>query len=222
MKKKQYIFLLLLLVIFLGGCQMASEKIKKPSEMTPQDLPDVRAFQDEFTRGFLQSTEETKPGYYPFLSGTGKYKMDFPQGGMINERGADDKEYKEYSVHILSDIVGRADISIFYFSYKTPDKLDMDKESFSTRIGKDINYQKIAGDGQSLYYGKIDKSQFYAYAGYIQNEKAGGALEIIYQIDCRKDLKEKCNKNKTENEKYVLNWMKSIRFIDENKEVNDS
>ncbi|MED3736787.1 hypothetical protein [Virgibacillus pantothenticus] len=201
---------------------MASEQTKKPSEMNPEDLPDVRAFQDEFTRGFLQSTEETRSGYYPFLSGTGKYKMDFPQGGMINERGyfADDKEYEEYSVHILSDVVGSADITIFYFSYKTPDKLDMDLESFSTRIGKDINYKKIAGDGQSLYYGNFERNGFHTYAGYIQNEKGDGALEIVYQIDCRQKLKEKCNKNKTKNEKHVLNWMKSISFIDENKEVN--
>ncbi|NWO15211.1 hypothetical protein [Virgibacillus sp.] len=201
---------------------MASEKTKKPSEMNPEDLPDVRAFQDEFTRGFLQSTEETRPGYYPFLSGTGKYEMDFPEGGMIDKRDyfADDKEYEEYSVRIPSDIVGGGDITIFYYSDDRTDELDMNLESFNSRIGEDINYKKIAGDGQSLYYGNIDKSEFYAYAGYVQNETADGALEIVYQIDCRQELKEKCNKNKTENEKYVLDWLKTIRFIDENKEVN--
>ncbi|SHH15366.1 hypothetical protein [Virgibacillus chiguensis] len=201
---------------------MASEKTKKPSEMNPENLPDVRAFQDEFTRGFLQSTEETRPGYYPFLSGTGKYEMDFPEGGIIGERGyfADDKEYEELSVHILNGVVGGAGITIFYFSDYTADELDMNLKSFSSRIGEDINYKKIAGDGLSLYYSNIDKSEFYAYAGYIQNEKAGGALEIIYQIDCRQELKEKCNKNEIENEKYVLDWLKSVSFIDEDKEVN--
>ena len=39
----------------------------KLSEMNPEDLPDVRAFEDEFTRGILQSTEETRSGYYPFF-----------------------------------------------------------------------------------------------------------------------------------------------------------
>ncbi|GIP62928.1 hypothetical protein J32TS6_14830 [Virgibacillus pantothenticus] len=141
---------------------------------------------------------------------------------MINERGyfADDKEYEEYSVHILSDIGGSADITIFYYSNDTKDELDMNLESFSARIGKDINYKKIAGDGQSLYYGNFERNGFHTYAGYIQNEKGDGALEIVYQIDCRQKLKEKCNKNKTKNEKHVLNWMKSISFIDENKEVN--
>ncbi|RFA33337.1 hypothetical protein CAI16_15095 [Virgibacillus dokdonensis] len=201
---------------------MASEKTKKPSEMNPEDLPDVRAFQDEFTRGFLQSTEETKPGYYPFLSGTGKYEMDFPEGGMISERAYARKEkvHEGYSVHILSDVVGGADTTIFYYSDDTTDELDMNLESFSSRIGKDINYKEIAGDGQSLYYGNFERMGFHTYAGYIQNENGNGALEVIYRIDCRQELKEKCNKNKTENEKYVLDWLKTIRFIDENKEVN--
>lgn len=201
---------------------MASEKTKKPSEMNPEDLPDVRAFQDEFTRGFLQSTEETKPGYYPFLSGTGKYEMDFPEGGMISERAYARKEkvHEGYSVHILSDVVGGADTTIFYYSDDTTDELDMNLESFSSRIGKDINYKEIAGDGQSLYYGNFERNGFHTYAGYVQNETADGALEIVYQIDCRQELKEKCNKNKTKNEKYVLDWLKTIRFIDENKEVN--
>ncbi|SHH15395.1 hypothetical protein [Virgibacillus chiguensis] len=203
---------------------MASEKTKKPSETNPEDLPDVRAFQDEFTRGFLQSTEETRPGYYPFLSGTGKYEMDFPEGGIIGERGyfGDDKVYEGFSVHILSGVVGGAGITIFYFSDDTTDELDMNLESFSSRIGKDINYKEIAGDGQSLYYGNFERNGFHTYAGYVQNETADGALEIVYQIDCRQELKEKCNKNKTKNEKYVLDWLKTIRFIDENKEVNIS
>ncbi len=222
MRKQRYIFLLLLLVIFLGGCQMASEKTKKPSEMNPEDLPDVRAFQDEFTRDFLQSTEETRSGYYPFLSGTGKYKMDFPQGGMIGERAYARKEkvHEGYPIHLKNNVVGGAMITIFYFSYDSTDELDMNLESFSARIGKDINYKKIAGDGQSLYYGNIDQNESHTYAGYILNEKADGALEVVYQIDCMQEQKEKCNKNKAKNEKYVLDWMKSIRFIDENKEVN--
>lgn len=46
-----------------------NEKDIKPSEMKAEDLPDVRALQDEFTRSFIESTEEVEPGYYSFLSG---------------------------------------------------------------------------------------------------------------------------------------------------------
>ena len=78
---KRSIALILILFILLVGCQ----KELKPSEMNHNDLPDERAFQDEFTRDFLQSIDETRPGYYPFLSRTGKYNMDFPASGVISK-----------------------------------------------------------------------------------------------------------------------------------------
>src|SRR5699024_12287330 len=75
-------FMILLVAIVLGGCQMGdSDSNQKPSDMHNEDLPDVKAFNDESTRDFLQSVEETAEGFYPFLSGTGKYTMDFPAGG---------------------------------------------------------------------------------------------------------------------------------------------
>jgi hypothetical protein len=40
-------------------------------------------FKDDFTRSFIQSIEETSPGYYPFLSATGRYEMDFPEDTII-------------------------------------------------------------------------------------------------------------------------------------------
>jgi hypothetical protein len=201
---------------------MESKETRKPSEMNVEDLPDVRAFQDEFTRNFLQSTEEIRPDYYPFLSGTGKYKMDFPAGGIIGEKSyaRKEKDYEEYSVHIQSDIVGEAMITMFYFSYDTTDELESNLDSFSTRIGKNINFKKIDGENQSFYYGNFERNEFHTYASYIQNEKADGALEVVYQIDCRQEQKAKCNKNKEKNEKHVIDWMKSIRFINESKEVN--
>src|SRR5699024_814640 len=82
-------FMILLVAIVLGGCQMGgSDSNQKPSDMHNEDLRDVKACNDAFTRDLLQSVEETEEGFYPLLSGTGKYKMDFPAGG-----GIDDKMY---------------------------------------------------------------------------------------------------------------------------------
>ena len=36
-------------------------KTTDPEKVDPEDLPKVKAFEDEFTRGYLQSTEETGP-----------------------------------------------------------------------------------------------------------------------------------------------------------------
>src|SRR5699024_10845192 len=80
---------LTLTMIFLSGCQLSNEspsaqpkdeqKELKPADMDDEDLPDMGAFQDEFTRGFLQSTEETRTGYYPFYQGQVLIRWIFPQ-----------------------------------------------------------------------------------------------------------------------------------------------
>ena len=54
-------------------------KSQKPSEMDPKDLPEGRAFEDEFTKGFIQSTEEVSPGDYPLLSKNERFEMAFPK-----------------------------------------------------------------------------------------------------------------------------------------------
>src|SRR5699024_9847094 len=93
----------MVLIILLGGCQADKDETStNPTEIDKGDLPDVHAFEDEFTRDFLQSTEETRDGYYHFVSGTGKYKMDFPSSGVIGDRSYIKKknEYEEFPIHI--------------------------------------------------------------------------------------------------------------------------
>src|SRR5699024_12315518 len=92
---------------------------KKPSDMKEEDLPDVRAFNDEFTREFLQSTEETEEGFYPFLSKTGKYKMDFPAGGVIDDRSYLVKESDHEEIHISIEDETGFGMDVIYFPNHT-------------------------------------------------------------------------------------------------------
>jgi len=46
----------------------------------------VEAFQDEFTRQFLDSTKEVKPGFYLFRSGTNGYTMLFPENAILSDK----------------------------------------------------------------------------------------------------------------------------------------
>src|SRR5699024_9730136 len=94
MMKHGFMIVLLLSVVMLFGCQTTKkENIEEQGSresLQPKDMaegfPDVRAFQDEFTREFLQSTKASRPGYYPFLSGTGAFEMDFPAEGKLGEK----------------------------------------------------------------------------------------------------------------------------------------
>ncbi|WP_088049475.1 hypothetical protein [Virgibacillus dakarensis] len=192
----------------------------KPSEMNPEDLPDVRAFHDEFTRGFLQSTEETRPGYYPFLSGTGAYKMDFPAGGVIGERAYAIKEkgYEEYPVHIENEDGTGSMININYYSYHKTENVDSYLDSLEHRLGENVDFKKINGDSQSVYYTNYEGDGFYTYAGYVQNKINNGGIKIIYNKDCRGELEKICKRNKQKDKEGIIQWMESIRFV--NKDAN--
>src|SRR5699024_3408201 len=135
--------LLVLSIVTLGGCGMGQDQNKKPSEMNPEDLPDVRAFSDEFTLDFLQSTEETRDGYYPFLSGTGNYKVDFPAEGEIDERMYSIKEKRHEEVPIsIKDDTGFS-MQITYYSHHKADQINSYLENFKLLIGYDGDFRKL-------------------------------------------------------------------------------
>ena len=53
--------------------------------MDPKYLPDVMAFQDDFTREFMASTKKVEDGYYLFESKTGGYTMWYPEDASIDK-----------------------------------------------------------------------------------------------------------------------------------------
>ena len=194
------------------------KETKKPSDMNEADLPDVRAFNDEFTRDFLQSTEETKEGFYPFLSGTGKYKMDFPAEGVIGEKAYTKKKrgYEEFLIHI-KDETGSI-IRINYYPGDRKESKDQSLDLLKGRLGYDGEFEKKEEDGQSLYYTDFERRGFHTYGGYVQNEQADGGIDISYKIDCRDDKQDICEANKETIAKKVMKWMKSVQLIHEEGE----
>ncbi|AIF45236.1 hypothetical protein [Virgibacillus sp. SK37] len=198
---------------------MDQEKSTKPAEMSKEDLPDVRAFQDDFTREFLQSTEETKEGYYPFLSGTGAYKMDFPAGGIVGEKGYGKvKEKKEgFGVGVLSKNGLQSSIDFNYDSYKESGNVNSYIDNLKQRLQMEVEFKEVntQKNQQSFYYSSFERNDFQTYAGYVQNNVGNGGIQVVYQIDCKKTT-QLCEENKQENLDRFINWLQSIEFVNEN------
>src|SRR5690606_26543949 len=76
------LFILMTLLIG-GGCDTVGRK--DISVMDSAELPNVVAFQDDFTREFMASTEEVEEGYYLFKSKTGGYTMLYPENAKMDE-----------------------------------------------------------------------------------------------------------------------------------------
>ena len=186
----------------------------KPSEMHPDDLPDERAFQDEFTREFLQSVEETRPGYYPFLSKTGKYEMDFPSGGKIGNKqySLENEIFEGLSVGV-NNTEQESAFTLFYFGGNDKTSIDTNLDAFKKRVGERIEYKKIENNDKITFYSNFKDNDFDNHVAYIQNNNKPGAIELIYFIDCQTE--KGCNKD---NQRIFLEWIDTIQFIDVEKE----
>jgi len=210
--------LVMVSIILLGGCQEDKDETStNPSGTDLDDLPEVRAFTDSFTRDFLQSTEETREGYYPFVSGTGKFKMDFPAEGMIGQRAYSirKKGYEEFPIHI-KDETG-SEIRVNYYSDDTKAFLKDDLHAFKKRLGYEGDFKKVKKNDQTLYYAHFEGNGFRNYAGYVLNEKNMGGIEVVHEIDCRDEKKQICEKNKQNDKERAIRWMESVQFINENE-----
>ena len=214
MKNWTYV-ILFISIILLGGCQVNNEdQTKKPSEMSPDELPNVRAFEDEFTRGFLQSTEESRTGYYPFLSGTGKYGMDFPVGGIVGEKNYALKEtdYEGLSIGIKNYNGTGSHLKLNYYSTDEKGREDLKLDMINNRIGRELEYEKLPSENQTLYLSYYEEDKmYYGYAGFLQNEVENGGIEIIYQTECLSS-KEECAGILPEAKHMMKQQIESIQF----------
>jgi len=205
----------LIAMIGLGGCQMdPGDEAQKPAEMNPEDLPDVRAFQDEFTRDFLQSTEETRDGYYPFLSGTGNFEMEFPAGGIIGERGYS-KEDDRFESFIIGVENNELETSID-FKY-LPEELgneDIVLKQLSASYGSELDFEKKVEDNKDIYISQFETEFEFGYVAYIQNKQDLGGIQVFSHSNCTGN-EELCSELMEQEEEKILNWFQNINFINE-------
>ena len=202
------IALILIVITLLVGCQIGKEV--KPSEMHPNELPDERALQDEFTRNFIQSTEETSPGYYPFLSNTEKYSMDFPADGIVNkEFYGSVRGYESYSVSILSG----GYYTLHFDNSRALENSPYFLDAFQGRVGQKVDFEIMEDDNKVIYYTNFHRNDYEYHVAYIHRNKGDGGLEIVYTLDCLEEYE--CNDPNAEEKANILKWIKSIKFVDE-------
>ncbi|WP_419882345.1 hypothetical protein ACN6MY_00490 [Peribacillus sp. B-H-3] len=192
---------------------------KKPSEMKEEKLPKTRAFQDEFTRGFISSTDEAENGYYTFKSKTGRYTLLFPEGGSISEESYSYVESKSESflTGIKNKDLPSASLSVSY-SAETSNTAKGIKYSLkflkSQADMKEPFQQKKTNDSVIHWSPFTIDQDAYGYGAYIHPTTGKGGIEMIYSI--KSDSAGKCDFNK-EIKNQATKIFSSIRF-DYNKE----
>lgn len=157
---KKYIGMLFCILLVTASCDMhIQQENVKPSEMEPEELPEAPAFKDEFTRGFLQSTEPVREGYYPFLSGSESFTMDFPEGMEMEYRShfvRSDNERETVEIRNVEKI-RNVHVHSFMHYYRSMGTVEDSKRLMSASADKDLNFKNIETDYDNQY---LDVAEF--------------------------------------------------------------
>ena len=205
-------FLMIASLLFIGGCQVDT-------------YPEVPAFEDEFTREFLPSTEEVEEGYYLFESKTGGYQMLFPENARISEFSYK-KAGEEFETLIIENFNDEDDISVDHtLVYDFQGQENYEKilsarlNSLSTRVGYDGEYERFETKDKEIYYAhdthnfEIDNSSHTVYRtfAYIIPKEGQFIVEYIYSTRCNVDIN--CSINQEEQKENAFKMMKSVKFM---------
>lgn len=225
---------LLTSALLLGACQTDenvegkdSTKTVKPKDLEMEELPEQRAFQDEFTRGFLTSTEETRPGYYPFLSATGAFVMDFPEAGIIAE-----KLYhsRNQSFEMMRINVGNETSDILHtirIQYTGHLEEDIHKKTSLGMLHSELegvlDFERVEEDEQIYHISGFelekdeDYNDVYGYAALIFHKQSQGGIEIVYHSHCL----DNCDDLRESDEQTMYDWIKSVQFLENSDESKE-
>ncbi len=213
-------------MLIVGGCAMGSHNENaKPGEVDASKWPEIEAFEDDFTRSFIQSIEETSPGYYPFLSGTGKYQMDFPGDAIIfgdkDNKITSDHTYilqkDEYEYLRFYKEAQEYDVSVIvrYYSFLGNEGIDLTLERVAKRVEKDLTFEEFPSESQSLYIAPFNYGDGNdGYLGVIQNLEEAGNIQVYYDIQCKPGIKS-CEELLVDQKEEVYKWLETIEFIKE-------
>ncbi|WP_026679021.1 hypothetical protein [Fictibacillus gelatini] len=190
-------------------------------ENQSEKLPDTVAFNDKFTREFMDSPKEVREGYYLFKSKTGGYTMLYPKNANMDE--AYYERHKDYYEAINFGESSKKD-NISYYVRNTYEKgeitndIDVNLNLLSDYIHYKGEYSKFNYDDKTIYFAKDtervndeNNGVFYGFFSYIKSNSGDQAVRFFYDVTCL-DEKQKCNIDiKKEAEKAKM-LMESVKF----------
>ena len=222
MKKAYFLSVCVFIILFIGGCGLMSEK--DISKMNPEDLPDVTAFQDDFTREFMTSTEEVEDGYYLFESKTGGYTMWYPEDAIMNkgyyERTKDTFERVSFGVEANKD---KSNIPYYVVASYNHSHSNQDNDSLLYLLSSTVDYKgdydKFEHQDNSIFFATSEsttrskKTTWYEFFGLIKSKNTNQSLRYIYSVKCEGKTKN-CSYDLESIEQKVKDIMKSVKFKD--------
>ncbi|WP_152655091.1 hypothetical protein [Oceanobacillus sp. CFH 90083] len=217
---KKLISMMICVLLLLGACSTnEQEENVKPAEMNPDELPEVPAFENEFTREFLQSVEPVREGYYPFLSKSESFTMDFPEETIIEQRshivGPENRSETVELIRIEKLLDIRVNYKMHYNHFMSSE--ENSKEQMSARANRDLDgFKPIETnfDKQGLEIAEYKPFEdMHSILAIIWNE-SHQQIQINITVVCTDDKNKKnCIQLPEEEKENIIDHLKSIELI---------
>ncbi|MGX1374445.1 hypothetical protein RKD56_001563 [Priestia megaterium] len=183
--------------ILIGGIWMINES----------RYPNVPAFDDHFTRKFLNKDKKVGDGFYEFKSKTGQYTMWFPEGyRLLSENGdyaRDNKDFEQWGAVPSSE--NKVYLFKRRFGLSIPNKI----ENSQTRVYYQSAYIYFKGTEKRVI---VDKKKHIpnAYLAYVADKSSNKVLQISF------DSSDKYKSGDEDKKKeWFLKILENIHFKDE-------
>ncbi|MTH55071.1 hypothetical protein GKZ89_16830 [Bacillus mangrovi] len=210
-------------LFIIGGCGMGENNPEKKAvqgEGNSNETPKAAALQDEFTKGYLISSEETDKGYFTFKSKIDGYTMLFPSGALISEDFGNEKRDDAFEAIMYGYKLNGASISTRITYQNKPSTQDIEEKQrlLSVAVGYEGTFEEIKAKGKTIYFAKktaeLKNSNGFVYFSFIKAENSDQAVEFIFNTRCKKEDKT-CNSNVNDLENTAIKIMKSVQFEQE-------
>lgn len=184
--------------------------------------PGTAAFQDDFTREFMDSPKEVKDGYYLFKSKTGGYTMLYPKNAEVDQsyyqRDKDNYEEIYYGENIRGKNITYY-VNLTYENSATTEFKDVNLNILPEAVGYKGNYQKFKSDNKTIYYAKDTQhtkhsknpATAYRFFSYINADDNKQGIQYIYTVTCTDKTKD-CDINLKKEEDIAKMLMRSVEF----------
>ncbi len=190
---KKIIIFGITLLLFIGGCS-GMDKEKEAEKVKPEKLPNTNAFQDEFTRNFMASTEEMENGYYLFESGIEAFTLNFPKNANMDKvyYQSDGGKYEKFNFGETSVEKNIDYVVVGTLRDEESTKwVDSYLNSLSKTNGYEGEFRKYTQKNNDIYYAEfIDKVSeekngfYYVFLAYIMSSNSNKALSMSYSSKC--------------------------------------
>ncbi|PVE63620.1 hypothetical protein [Priestia megaterium] len=192
--------------------------------------PNVPAFDDHFTRKFLNKDKKADNGFYEFKSKTDQYTMWFPEKYQVLHKYREDytrngESYENWSAAYIKSYENdqqtyaiKAEFSendtkseLIYVESLFEEQLDSKKpkqlETSNTRIYYDSAYTYFHGTNQHIVHDSKENPPN-LYVAYVADKSSDKVIKLIYD-----SVGENTETNQRDRKKWFLKMLQNIKFV---------